>query len=262
MAPALPVQKQEQRPRGGSGSSLWGPWPSPCLSPGSVSCQIRGWGDEPDISGFLPRALPFQASSKNRESCVLAAGKTKSPGVQPGHPPGAPGTMFPSLNVGLCVELLPLEAHPISPTRGSEAGTWGLSSTHQQLLGPITSTLILSPASSLHQPPAEGQGEIQRWACDTPHQGQWGGAQGARWHSLSTHYLPGTCAESSRDPMSLTKLLWRLEPHSLPAAQPRACAPDPQAILPLWQLPHALPQPWLGAACGLSENLPNSRGRP
>lgn len=146
--------------------------------------------------------------------------------------------MFPALSVGICVELLPLEAHPISPTRGSEAGTWGLSSTHQQLLGPVTSTLILSPASCLHQSPAEGGGEIQGWACDTPHQRQLGGAQGAHWHSLSTHYLPGTCAESSRDPMSLTKLLWRLDPHSQqPNPEPALLTPWPSCLRGSYPMP-------------------------
>lgn len=44
-----------------------GPWPSPFLSLGSVSCKMRGGGNKLDISESPP-ALLFQASSKNPES--------------------------------------------------------------------------------------------------------------------------------------------------------------------------------------------------
>lgn len=44
-----------------------GPWPSTCLSLGSVSCKMGGWGDDPGIAGSL-LALPFQVSSENQEA--------------------------------------------------------------------------------------------------------------------------------------------------------------------------------------------------
>lgn len=88
---------------------------------------------------------------------------------------------------------------------------------------PSGSSLAPSPHSDSQSPPhvstnhlpREGEGFRDWYVIPLTRAVGWGPEQAS---IQSAHSSPGTCAESSRDPTWLTKLLQRLEPHSLPAA--------------------------------------------